>query len=87
MIVVYSNDANQSSKITYVFFIASLFLEIFFRSHALLNTMYIEGRPKILAISTFLLLIIPSYPFSLIVTNMNLNIGYWLNELTMQMEK
>lgn len=81
------DDYRSASKVAYTIFIASLFLQIFFSQNTLTNLFFWEERPISIAIAQWVLMIFPSFPFTIICNNMHFQAGYHMDIMTMSMVK
>lgn len=71
-----------ANNITYTIIIVSIFLQIFVCQRGIQNLFFLEDRPFLLNLISFILSFLPSYAFSIIISNINFMIGFHLDPLT-----
>ena len=87
IIVACCEDFKSANKVTYTFIVMSIFLEMFFSNRGILTLFFVEDKPFMATLLNYLLSVVPSFPFSLITSNIGVSVGYNFSPFTFAFEK
>lgn len=80
-------DYRSASKVSYLVFIVSLFLQIFFSQNILASMFFWEKRPLSMKVVQWVLSLLPSFPFTIVCNAMHFEAGFHFDILTVNYVK
>ena len=83
MITTVCPDYRSASKVAYIIFITSLFLQIFFSQNVIASMFFFDDRSNWIVAVQWILTILPSFAFTIVCNNMHFQAGYHLDLMTM----